>query len=80
MRHYETSFFVEDKITASVGINALKIKGPGEYSSPAVTIYYPEGARAKYERIAAAINEIMAEPDEAADAASHPLIETFAAE
>ena len=65
MRFYETSFFIYGKIKARVGVNALKIESADDEHSfgNGVTLFYPEGQRDKYERIAAAISAIMADPD-----------------
>jgi hypothetical protein len=65
MRFYDVNFFIEGKIQAELGVNALKIAGGGQESPfmHGVTLFYPDGQRDKYERIAAAINAIMAETD-----------------
>ena len=65
MRFYDVSFFIKGKIQAELGVNALKIAGGGQESPfmDGITLFYPDGQREKYHRIAAAINAIMAETD-----------------
>ncbi len=67
MRNYQTSFFVDDKIVATMGVNAIKITGKDEYASPEICIFYPDGQRNRYERVANAINTILGEPETLAD-------------
>ena len=45
-----------------------------------ISVHVEACAVAKFERIAAAINSIMSEPDDASDAASAPMVEAFSAE
>jgi hypothetical protein len=76
MEFYSASFFIREKIGAHVGVNALKIHTHDRPLDPSIVLYYPEGEREKYARIAAAINEIMAE-DDGVDA---PLVEAIASD
>ena len=90
MRHYETVLIADNGFNAEAitfppvggtGFVSFRITEPGEpgYSAP-LTIRLPFSFAEKAARIAAAINEIMSEPDDDSDAASAPMVEAFAAE
>ena len=88
MRHYETSIIADNGFYAEAttfppvggtGFVSLRIMEPGEpgYCAP-LAIRLPFSFAGKATRIANFINAIMAEPDEAsdaADAATSPMVE-----